>query len=75
MEAMVIAVITPITIPRTVRKLRNLCARTLSNAITSVSRNTLFGSLSFIPGPCLLLALPKFNSLVSSVLEPGNARL
>ena len=30
-----IAVITPITIPSTVRKLRNLCERTLSSAIPS----------------------------------------
>src|SRR5882672_7894051 len=48
MEAIEIAVITPITIPRTVRKLRNLCERTLSSAIASVSPRALFGSRSFI---------------------------
>src|SRR6266852_57628 len=47
-EAMVIAVMTPITIPRTVRKLRNLCERTLSSAIRSVSVTALLGNLSFI---------------------------
>src|SRR6266404_1009222 len=48
MEAIEIAVITPITIPRTVKKLRNLWERTLSSAIASVSPSALFGSRSFI---------------------------
>src|SRR5882724_6764168 len=39
-EAIEMTVVTPMTIPRTVRKLRNLCARTLSNAITNVSLRT-----------------------------------
>src|SRR6266487_1765926 len=39
-EAMEMTVVTPMTIPSTVRKLRNLCARTLSNAITNVSLRT-----------------------------------
>src|SRR5215510_5085709 len=47
-EAMQIAVITPMTMPSTVRKLRNLWPRTLSSAIPSVSRNIPFGSWSFI---------------------------
>src|SRR5512141_129617 len=36
-EATMIAVITPTTMPRTVRKLRNLLARTLSSAILRTS--------------------------------------
>src|SRR5260370_8464548 len=47
-EATTIAAMTPITIPRTVRKLRNLLARTLSSAIASVSRGKILGSLSCI---------------------------
>src|SRR5688572_1998460 len=49
-EAMQIAVITPMTIPSTVRKLRNLCPRTLSSAIRRVSLKIPFGSRSFITG-------------------------
>src|ERR1043166_9042864 len=47
-EATTIAAITPMTIPSTVRKLRNLFERTLSSAMTSVSRGKNLGSLSFI---------------------------
>src|SRR6266404_4641135 len=47
-EATTIAAVTPITIPSTVRKLRNLLARTLSSAITSVSRGRILGSLILI---------------------------
>src|SRR5215212_2622488 len=39
-DEMAMTVITPMTMPRTVRKLLNLCARTLSSAITRVSFDT-----------------------------------
>jgi hypothetical protein len=43
-DAIEIAVVTPMMIPRTVRKLRNLCARTLSSAIRNVSLRKSFGN-------------------------------
>src|SRR5215467_5930884 len=46
-EATTIAAITPMTMPSTVRKLRNLFERTLSSAILSVSRGKIFGMRSF----------------------------
>src|SRR5262245_16056435 len=39
-EAIAMTVVTPITMPSTVRKLLNLCARTLSSAILRVSPGT-----------------------------------
>src|SRR5215510_7028896 len=39
-DAIAMTVVTPITMPSTVRKLRNLCARTLSSAISTVSAGT-----------------------------------
>src|SRR5215472_10773418 len=47
-DAITIAVKTPITIPSTVRKLRNLWPRTLSSAIPSVSPSIPRRSLNFI---------------------------
>src|SRR6266481_1076369 len=47
-EATTIAAVTPITIPSTVRKLRNLFERTLSSAIRRVSRGMILGSRIFI---------------------------
>src|SRR5258706_5533674 len=47
-EATTMATSTPMTIPSTVSALRNLCARTLSSAIRSVSRGMKLGSLIFI---------------------------
>src|ERR1700694_33447 len=47
-EATTMATITPMTIPSTVSALRNLCPRTLSSAIMSVSRGMILGSLTFI---------------------------
>src|SRR5262245_6675871 len=47
-EATTIAAMTPMTMPSTVRKLRNLFARTLSSAMASVSRGKILGSLNFI---------------------------
>src|SRR5205807_5776153 len=46
-DATTIAAITPMTIPSTVRKLRNLFERTLSSAIFSVSRGKILGKRSF----------------------------
>jgi hypothetical protein len=59
-DAIVIAVMTPITIPSTVRKLLNLCERTLSSAIRNVSRKTLFEKLNFID---LVAAYSKSSAL------------
>ncbi len=42
-DAITIAVKTPITIPSTVRKLRNLWPRILSSAMPSVSRSVILG--------------------------------
>src|SRR2546428_814958 len=44
-EAIAITVATPMTMPRTVRKLRNLWARTVPSAMTIVSVGSHFGSL------------------------------
>src|SRR5258706_11451269 len=48
-EATTMAAVAPMTMPSTVRKLRNLFERTLSSAIASVSRGRIFGNLIFIP--------------------------
>src|SRR6266852_3934810 len=46
-DATTIAAMTPMTMPSTVRKLRNLFERTLSSAIARVSRGKMFGNLIF----------------------------
>src|SRR5881394_4645591 len=47
-DATTIEAITPMTMPSTVRKLRNLFERTLSSAIRRVSRGKMLGTFSFI---------------------------
>src|ERR1051325_8406115 len=47
-EATTMTTATPMTIPRTVRKLRNLCARQLANATRRISTGTNLGTLNFI---------------------------
>ena len=51
------AVSTPITIPSTVKKLRNLWPRILSSAIPSVSRNELLGILNLSFSASLIATL------------------
>ncbi len=47
-EAMTMTTATPMTMPKTVRKLRNLCARRESSAMRKISTGTNFGTLNFI---------------------------
>src|SRR5215210_4713210 len=47
-EAMTMTTATPMTMPKTVRKLRNLCARKLSNAMRKISTGTYLDSLNFM---------------------------
>src|SRR5215831_17024498 len=61
-EAITIAVKTPMTMPSTVRKLRNLCPRTLLNDIASVSLNSPLGNPIFIE----LLSLGQSNYGIES---------
>src|SRR5215213_5061107 len=73
-DAIEIAVITPITIPSTVRKLRNLWPRTLSIAIFSVSRKIPLGSRSFITNSPLRLCQCQNGIESSSLKGRVNAR-
>src|SRR5215204_6149026 len=47
-EAMTMTTATPMTMPSTVRKLRNLCARKLSNAMRKISTGMNLETLNFI---------------------------
>src|ERR1051325_4498395 len=47
-DATTMTTATPMTIPSTVRKLRNLCARKLSNAMRMISTGTNLLTLNFI---------------------------
>ena len=64
-EAIAMTVVTPMTMPRTVRKLRNLCARMLSSAIASVSLTT--RDLSFTTAPQFLVSATIGSSFAAFI--------
>src|SRR5258706_8294606 len=75
-EAMAMTVVTPMTMPSTVRKLRNLCARTLSSAILNVSLGT--NAVSFKASPSALaqcgywIQLRRFQGRINTEHHPDN---